>query len=89
MNLKYLVQCCSPHIYIGSFYSYWIFLIIWGRTLQSSAGEDEKAETDCTLSALSTSRHPPSYQHLSQGLAQSGHEEGGRGTKRRASSQGS
>ena len=85
MNLKCLAWCYSPHIYIGCFYSCWIFLIIWGRTLQSSAVEDERAETDCILSALSTSRHPL----LSQGLAQSGHEEGGRRTKRRASSQGS
>lgn len=85
MNLKCSARRYSPHTYIGCFYSCWVFLIIWGRTLQSSAGEDERAEIDLILSAVSTSRHPP----LSQGLAQSGHEEGGKRTKRRASSQGS
>lgn len=49
------------------------------RTLQSCAGENEVRET-CPPSsgALRISRHPPSYQHLSQCLAQSRPTGGGR-----------
>lgn len=45
MTLKCLVHATIPYVYISYFCYYWIFIIIWGRTLQSSGGEDEERKT--------------------------------------------